>query len=150
MYPCWVWSLLCTSCVGFSRFPAAVASRPGAAAGELVAGGADDRAHLEIPALPRQAHLRTGPHTGQVAGRTYCPLLLWARCFSFLFCTDLKTHQHCRFFISHLVSHCAIPTHSSYSERLITCIPRRGEQPLSNLKYPLDHDSAELETRAEI
>lgn len=54
----------------FSRFSAAVPPRSGAAPGELMAGGADDRAHLEIHPLPRQTHLRTGPYSGQVARST--------------------------------------------------------------------------------
>lgn len=46
-------------------------------------------------------------------------------------------HQHCKFSISHFARHCAIPTRLSRGERLITCSPWRGEQPLSYLKYPV-------------
>lgn len=122
-----------------------------------MAGGADDWAHLEVHSLPWQTHLRTGPHTGQVARNTFftCHFLvtctfsilshLSAPCFSSLFLSLSLTltqilrviDQRCRFSISHLVSHYAIPTRPSWSERLITCSPLRGEQPLSNLKYPL-------------
>lgn len=35
-----------------------------------MAGGADDRAHLEVHPLSWQTHLRTGPHPGQVARDT--------------------------------------------------------------------------------
>lgn len=70
--PCMASKILIMVCFVFcvSRFSAAVSSRSGAAAGELVAGGADDWAHLEVHPVSRQTHLRTGPHPGQVAGDT--------------------------------------------------------------------------------
>lgn len=69
---CMASKILITTCFVFcvSRFSAAVSSRSSTAAGELVAGGADDRAHLEVHPLSWQTHLCTGPHPGQVARDT--------------------------------------------------------------------------------
>ncbi|XP_061610103.1 estrogen receptor isoform X4 [Phyllopteryx taeniolatus] len=87
---------------------------PGAAAGELVAGGADDRPRLEVRPLSRQAHLRSGPHSGQVKEERCTGLLLGHVLFASPSHshthTSRVTHQHCRFSISHLCGHCAIPT----------------------------------------
>lgn len=85
-----------------------------------MAGGADDRAHLEVHPLPRQTHLRTGPHTGQVGRNTrpisvqHAPFFI---CFFSIFLNPPHTlaqilrviYQHSRSSISHLASHCAIP-----------------------------------------
>lgn len=111
---------MCTLHGFLSRFPAAVPPRPGAAAGELLAGGADDRTHLEVHSLSWQTHLRSGPDTRQVqrnSSQTSALPATFGR-FSPLFHYPALTlthilrviDQHCRFSISHLASHCAIPT----------------------------------------
>lgn len=98
-----------------SRFPAAVPARPGSAAGELLVGGADDWAHLEVHPLSGKTHLCTGSHTGQVVQKTL-QLFFWHPTFSVFFHLLLPLlflpsslssshthrcwviHQHCRFF----------------------------------------------------
>lgn len=95
---CMASKIIITTCFVFcvSRFSAAVSSRSGAAAGELVAGGADDRAHLEVHPLSWQTHLRTGPHPGQVARDTSLifTLVSFLICYSnlFLFLSLSQTH----------------------------------------------------------
>lgn len=125
----------------FLRFSAAVPSWPSAAARELMAGSADDRAHLEIYPLPRKTHLCTGPYNRPVVKNTYLlcdmhlyntfPSLYFYVFFFFRFLHPPLTltrilrviHPHFRFSISHL----ATPTYPPQSERLITCTPWRRE-----------------------